>query len=137
MATWIAHLRVAERLINLGIASNTDGFIVGNIAPDSGVPNDDRSSFEKDWYGHDLWFLQDNPNSLFFRCYQHLTKVRDVLPYFPDGAVGAQAEYIKNYYLTRLPEFSPDREWLYLSKTEMDNYINEATAFCISRLGDN
>lgn len=46
VATWIAHLRVAERLINLGIVKNTDGFIIGNIAPDSGVPNADRSSFD-------------------------------------------------------------------------------------------
>lgn len=216
VATWIAHLRVAERLINLGIVKNTDGFIIGNIAPDSGVPNADRSSFDppksvthwivgnnhdyhsfreqylsgvnvtsedydssfllgyyvhllsdevwgtmfkrklleplykdnlerdpgyiwtikKDWYGHDLWYLQENPESLFFKHFLHLTGVRDVLPYFPQGAVANQTEYIKNYYLTRLPDFSPDRQWPYLSKAEMENYVDEATEFCAARLGE-
>ena len=41
MATWMVHLRIADILLNkLDGLSETD-FIVGNIAPDSGVPNED------------------------------------------------------------------------------------------------
>jgi hypothetical protein len=45
MATWISHLRIADKLIKDLEIKNHIEFIVGNIAPDSGVPNDDWSSF--------------------------------------------------------------------------------------------
>lgn len=44
MASWMIHLRVAEKLMeNLSVTPTE--FIVGNIAPDSGVPNEDWSIF--------------------------------------------------------------------------------------------
>ena len=46
MATWIAHLRIANNLIQeLNIQNHID-FIVGNIGPDCGVPNEDWSKFD-------------------------------------------------------------------------------------------
>lgn len=45
MATWIAHLRVAENILKRGFDLDTEPFIVGNIGPDSGVPNEDKSNF--------------------------------------------------------------------------------------------
>lgn len=45
MATWIAHLRVAENILKRGFDLDTESFIVGNIGPDSGVPNEDKSNF--------------------------------------------------------------------------------------------
>ena len=45
MATWIAHLRVAENLLNKGFNFDVSSFLIGNIGPDSGVPNEDYSSF--------------------------------------------------------------------------------------------
>lgn len=45
MATWIAHLRVAERLLKSELNFEPKSFIVGNIGPDSGVPNEDWSNF--------------------------------------------------------------------------------------------
>lgn len=45
MATWIAHLRIADKILNeIKILSQED-FIVGNIGPDCGVPNEDWSQF--------------------------------------------------------------------------------------------
>jgi hypothetical protein len=46
MATWIAHLRVAENLLNKGYNFAPEAFVVGNIGPDSGVPNEDWSNFD-------------------------------------------------------------------------------------------
>ena len=46
MATWIAHLRVAENLLREGLKVEKKAFVAGNIAPDSGVPKEDRSGFE-------------------------------------------------------------------------------------------
>ena len=37
MATWIAHLRIAEHFMNKYPKLNCDEFLVGNIAPDCGV----------------------------------------------------------------------------------------------------
>jgi hypothetical protein len=45
MATWIAHLRIAETILNKGYDLETVPFAVGNIGPDSGVPNEDYSQF--------------------------------------------------------------------------------------------
>jgi hypothetical protein len=45
MASWMVHLRIADKLLD-EICNLTDTeFIVGNIAPDSGIPNDDWSVF--------------------------------------------------------------------------------------------
>lgn len=45
MASWMIHLRIADKLLDrLSNISMTE-FIMGNIAPDSGVPNEDWSVF--------------------------------------------------------------------------------------------
>jgi len=45
VATWIAHLRIAENLLNTFQIAERTKFIVGNIGPDCGVPNEDWSEF--------------------------------------------------------------------------------------------
>ncbi len=45
MATWITHLRIADNILNKGYNLETVPFTVGNIGPDSGVPNEDYSAF--------------------------------------------------------------------------------------------
>ena len=45
MATWIVHLRVADKLMNEISNLSPKEFVVGNIAPDSGIPNEDWSVF--------------------------------------------------------------------------------------------
>ena len=42
MATWMAHLRIADRLLDIFDGIERTEFIMGNIAPDSGVPCSDR-----------------------------------------------------------------------------------------------
>ena len=46
MATWIAHLRIAERLLERIPGLDEESFAVGSIAPDSGVPNEDWTEFD-------------------------------------------------------------------------------------------
>jgi len=214
VATWIAHLRIAEGLISRGLPVSLKGFVVGSVAPDAGVPSADRSSFtppteithwrkgneichqcfynshvadlhslntyessflvgyythllsdmvwtnqvflpklddpiyrdnlandaqfiwtiKKDWYGQDIWYLQDHPDSLFFQHFLSLTQAADVLDYFPSGAVQARVDSIKEYYLSRLIGFDPSRPWLYLTKTEMDDFVKIAIDECYTRL---
>ncbi len=41
MASWMVHLRVADKLLSALPMLNSTEFVVGNIAPDSGLPNGD------------------------------------------------------------------------------------------------
>ena len=45
MASWMLHLRVAEKLLEHLNDIDETAFIVGNIAPDSGEPNEDWSKY--------------------------------------------------------------------------------------------
>ncbi|NLB32678.1 MAG: zinc dependent phospholipase C family protein [Tissierellia bacterium] len=45
MATWMVHLRIADKLIDEICELSQTEFVVGNIAPDSGIPNEDWSVF--------------------------------------------------------------------------------------------
>ena len=45
MASWMVHLRIADKLLDRIPNLSPVEFIVGNIAPDSGVPNADWSAF--------------------------------------------------------------------------------------------
>lgn len=45
MATWITHLRIVDRLLNMGLNVDEKGFSVGNIAPDCNVENEDWTVF--------------------------------------------------------------------------------------------
>lgn len=46
MATWIAHVRVAEQLYAVIPGLDEAAFIFGNLAPDSGKPNADWTEFD-------------------------------------------------------------------------------------------
>ena len=48
MASWMIHLRVADGLLCAFPDLDETAFVVGNIAPDSGVPNEDWSKFTPD-----------------------------------------------------------------------------------------
>ena len=43
MASWMVHLRIADRLLDSLPGLSAVDFVVGNIAPDSGIPNEDWS----------------------------------------------------------------------------------------------
>lgn len=45
MASWMVHLRIADELLDRIDGLCETEFVVGNIAPDSGVPNEDWSAF--------------------------------------------------------------------------------------------
>ena len=45
MASWMIHLRIADKLLDKISDLSPIEFIMGNMAPDSGVPNEDWSAF--------------------------------------------------------------------------------------------
>ena len=75
MASWMVHLRVADRLLDRLEGITETEFIVGNVAPDSGVPN-------ADWTG-----------------YTPSTEVSHFKTYQKDGAVIIDVEsYLRQYF---------------------------------------
>lgn len=46
MASWMVHLRIADALLPHLEQIDETAFVVGNMAPDSGVPNEDWSEFQ-------------------------------------------------------------------------------------------
>ena len=46
MASWMVHLRIADRLLAHWPDLDAEAFVLGNIAPDSGVPNADWTQFD-------------------------------------------------------------------------------------------
>ena len=46
MATWITHLRIAENLLGLHPDLDPENFALGNIAPDSGIPDEKWEKFD-------------------------------------------------------------------------------------------
>ena len=45
MASWLVHLRIADALIDKIAEIDKTAFVIGNTAPDSGVPNADWTSY--------------------------------------------------------------------------------------------
>ena len=45
MASWMVHLRIADKLLDRIPGLSPVEFIMGNMAPDSGIPNEDWSAF--------------------------------------------------------------------------------------------
>lgn len=46
MATWVSHFRLAERVLDAGYDFQRAMFALGNIAPDSGVLNAERTAYD-------------------------------------------------------------------------------------------
>ena len=46
MASWMIHLRIADQLIDRIPDLDETAFVIGNIAPDSGVPNPDWTAYD-------------------------------------------------------------------------------------------
>ena len=45
MASWMVHLRIADEILKRMEGLDETAFVIGNIAPDSGVPNEDWSKY--------------------------------------------------------------------------------------------
>ena len=102
MATWITHIRIAEHFMNIDGRLNNIDFLVGNIAPDCGVPDEngklipDKSvthwkSDGKDNFSEDFKnkYLKDNDSDFAFYLgyYFHLL-TDNAWKYYPLKGIG-------------------------------------------------
>ncbi|MBN2659390.1 MAG: zinc dependent phospholipase C family protein [Spirochaetales bacterium] len=90
MATWITHLRIADRLLNSMPIKNDIEFIVGNIGPDCGVPNEDWSRFDPPGeVSH--WRLVD--------------KAIDYKAFYKEHCINRTSDFYLGYYVHLLTDF--------------------------------
>ena len=110
MATWIAHLRVAEKLLEEFNFLDVQGFLVGNIGPDSGVPNEDWSAF--------------SPPKIISHWYND---IRDIVPedyrmkYLSD--ISKYTDLEKSFYLGYYTHLLSDVEWGVLYKKKLEETL--------------
>lgn len=216
MATWIAHLRIADNLLSYGFKLAIEPFLVGNIAPDSGISNGDGGwiphknvthwrdanefqaedfydvyirdkeleadhlafymgyyahivadidwitsiwrpllhaepelanklekepdfvwTIKKDWYGRDFIYLNEHPDCIYYRVFQHIETVPDYLDYFPENAFTKSVERIKSYYSnSESMELSLKHDYLYLSRFDMDGWVQSTSETLIELFKD-
>lgn len=105
MASWMVHLRVADMLLDRIDEIRETEFIVGNIAPDSGVPNADWTVYtpSKD-VSHFKTYLADGKSKIDVQNYlrQYFTAEK-------------RTEYSReqySFYLGYLTHLLTDREWV-------------------------
>jgi hypothetical protein len=214
MATWITHLRLAENLLPRIEGLDEPRFAVGNIAPDSGIPDEKWETFDpraellhfvrpgdnridrladldfyrqhlspldgpeedprrfsfllgyffhlvtdnlwnekigrptyerfpdafeadpefvwevkRDWYGLDLIYVRDHPDSLFWRVFLDCTYDEEYLDFLPPEGVRQRIEYIQTFYqrTDERVQAAYERPYIYLSKGEMDEFVREVT----------
>lgn len=85
-------------------------------------------TMKKDWYDLDHAYLRDNPNFSVFQIFSHIDEFPNPgLPYYSDTAIIRQIRYITEFYQKPHPDL--DREYPYLKKWEMDEFVEKA---CLS-----
>ncbi|HLA44365.1 MAG TPA: zinc dependent phospholipase C family protein, partial [Aggregatilineales bacterium] len=113
MATWVAHFRMAEAILNQGINLNRKMFVVGNIAPDSGLLNEGTLSYDPPKHiTH--WIDQDNNIQPELFYVQHIAAKNDL--------DGAELDFCLGYYCHLLADW----EWItsvWRSKKEKTPYV--------------
>ena len=87
------------------------------------IENASWEDIKKDWYGQDHLFLQDNPDFIFFTMFRHIKEYPNgFFDFCPADVFSKLIKKINNFYLTA--EEDAGREFPYLTKTDMDSFIN-------------
>ncbi len=84
-------------------------------------------TIKKDWYDLDHLYFQKNRDSLFFKIFPYVERVPHYLDYYPRGAISRQIRYITDFYQN--PPENLDREYIYLSEKEMDDFVVRSSAY--------
>lgn len=84
-------------------------------------------TIKEDWYDLDHLYFRDNPESIFFRVFQNIKHFPDYLDYYPKGAIIQRIKYITEFYQN--PSENLDREYKYLTKEEMNSFLDKTLDF--------
>ncbi len=109
MASWIVHLRIAERLLSAFPALSAEDFYVGSIAPDSGVLGPDRMTPTP---SRDISHWRDPVTKAycpekFYKAYIPKTVNRSLLAFYVGYYVHLHTDslWVKEIYLPAITSF--------------------------------
>ena len=84
---------------------------------------------KEDWYGLDLIYVRDYPESLFWRVFLDAEPDACDLDFLPIDAVKHQLHHIKTFYQRQDEEVQASyrRPYIYLSQQEVDDFVADVT----------
>ena len=122
MASWMVHLRVADALLDRIEGLCPVEFVVGNIAPDSGVPNEDWSAFTPST--HISHFKRTGSKEA-----KNIDVDAYVAKYYPLERRGSMSQKENSFYLGYLVHLLTDMEWSKnIVKPSLAKYPEECAA---------
>jgi hypothetical protein len=91
---------------------------------------------KNDWYGLDHVYVREFPTSLFWRKFVNCVYQADYLDFLPEKNVQARVDYIREFYQRDDEEIHAiiNRPFQYLSKAEMDQFVERASQKIITWL---
>jgi hypothetical protein len=121
MATWIVHLRLAENLLDLINGLSPDYFAIGNISPDSGMPDEKWENFNPppeithfQAREGEHWRIADLE---FYRCY--------LIPAQEESVSRQQVSFLLGYFF----HLVTDNLWEHLvARPTMERFAAQFTA---------
>ena len=116
MASWMVHLKIADALLDRLKELDETAFVIGNIAPDSGVPNEDWSVFTPP--RNISHFKGDSKE----RTYIGVEEFAD--RYFTDEKIRKYNKREYSFFLGYYTHLLTDREWTYMTHSEGVNEEN-------------
>lgn len=110
MASWMVHLRIADRLLDRVKDLDESAFVLGNIAPDSGVPNEDWSVFTPPG---NVTHFRTRPEE---KTYIDIDKY--VAEYFSDEKKNGYSRREYSFFLGYYTHLLTDIEWSKMAHSE-------------------
>lgn len=117
MASWMVHLRIADELLNRIDDLDETAFVLGNIAPDSGVPNEDWSVFTPPT---NVTHFKTKPEE---RTFIDIDKF--ITEYFSPDAINGYTQKEYSFFLGYYTHLLTDIEW---SKMVREEGVTEENA---------
>lgn len=116
MASWMVHLRIADMLLDRIEDLDETAFVLGNLAPDSGVPNEDWSVFNPPG---DVTHFKTDPED---KTTIDIDKF--VREYFSEDLIKTYSKKIYSFFLGYLTHLLTDVEWAKMVRSEGMNEEN-------------
>jgi hypothetical protein len=91
---------------------------------------------KEDWYGLDILYVQDHPQSLFWRVFMVEPTPLSYVDFLPQAAINQQMERIRQFYSRPEPEWLVDRPYPYLNEPSMSRFVDNAVT-AIEHILDN
>ena len=116
MASWMVHLRIADELIDRLKEIDETAFVIGNIAPDSGVPNEDWSVFTP---SKNVSHFKGNNTDRTYIGVEEFEKL-----YFTKEKIKNYNKREYSFFLGYYTHLLTDREWTHMTHSEGVNEEN-------------